>query len=245
MNLNVTVQGIDEVREQFKHLLPSQIRFSALVATDRMAEQTQSRMYAEMHRVFDRPTPYTMNALKIKRPSMQDMTAEVGFKESWAARSTRYLNPQVEGGTRPPKIFEMFIQERATTFNLRGGYGVYPRGTTFAPARGARINAYGNMSSGQIQQILAGLGAMTDVYSNTTKRSKARKKRTGHYVATPRAIWFVDKGKMTPLLFVMKSRPLYRKRYDFYTVAQNFVREHFPRLFDEVLRERTVRGPTP
>jgi hypothetical protein len=241
MQISVKVEGVEELTQRFNHLLPQQIQFSALKAIDRLADKTKSRLFSEMHSVFDRPTPYTLGALRMTHPSMSNLSAEVGFKDLWSKRSVKYLTPQVEGGGRGVKGFELMLQQRVTVTNLRGGFSVYPKGTTFVPGPGARMDVYGNMSPGQIQQIIAGLRAMTDMWSNTTRRSKARNKRTGVYVATPKAIWFVDKGKMVPLLIVTKTRPMYRKRFDFYEVARAFVQEHFLAEFEQALSERTVR----
>ena len=241
VDLKIEMVGVDRVLENFRSLLPQQIRFSALQAVDRTADKTQARLYSEMHRVFDRPTRYTLGALRTKRPSMADLTAEVGFKEPWAPRSTKYLTPQVEGGSRRVKAFEKMIQQRVTIRNPQGGGRAYPAGTMFVPGRGARMNAYGNISPGQIQQILSGLKAQSDRYQNETAPSRKRAKRTSRYWATSRGIWLIEGQKMTMVLVVVKAKPQYAKRYDFYELANSFARSIFENEFAVALSERTVR----
>lgn len=242
MDVEIKVVGADRLRAEFGSLLPRQIRFAMLKAIDRTVDKTKSRLYSEMHRVFDRPTQYTLNALRTKPPSMATMKGEVGFKEPWAPRSTKYLDPQVEGGPRRTKGFEEAIQQRVTTRTLQGGYGVYPRGTTFVPGRGARLDAHGNISPGQIQQILSGLQAQSDRLANETEASRKRAKRTGRYWATPRGIWFVSNQRMEMVLVATRTKPSYRPRFPFYSLASRFADETYQGEFEKALREATEKG---
>jgi hypothetical protein len=244
MEMKIEVQGIDRLREEFSSLLPRQIRFAALQAVDRTVDKTRDRMYSEMHKAFDRPTPYTLRALRKKAPTWQTLQGEVGFKEPWAPRAVKYLEPEVEGGPRKVKGFELAIQQRVTTMNPQGQRGVYPVGTTFVPGRGARLNAYGNISPGQIQQILSGLQAQQDRYANETPASRKRAKRTGHYWATQRGIWFVSGQRMEMVLVATKTKPSYPVRYPFYSLAGRFADQTFPGEFEVALREALEKGRT-
>lgn len=241
MELKIEVQGVDRLREEFGSLLPKQIQFAMLKAIDRTVDKTKSRMYSEMHRVFDRPTPYTLNALRSKPPTMSNIQGEVGFKEPWAPRSTKYLTPQVEGGFRSVKAFERAIQQRVTTMNPQGQRGVYPPGTQFVPGRGARLNSYGNISPGQIQQILSGLQAQGDRFANETAASRKRAKRTGHYWATQRGIWFIDGQKMQMVLVATKTKPQYGRRFMFYELAKQFADQTYMGEFNQALGEAMAK----
>ncbi len=242
MDMKIEVVGIERLREEFSSLLPRQIRFAMLKAVDRTVDKTRSRMYSEMHRVFDRPTPYTLGALKTKAPTMETLQGEVGFKEPWALRSTKYLEPEVEGGPRRVKGFERLIQQNVTTMSPQGIRGAYPGNTTFVPGRGARLDAYGNISPGQIQQILSGLGAQSDRLQNETSASRKRTKRTGHYWATQRGIWFVSGQRMEMVLVATKRKPQYPVRYPFYSLAGRFADQAFPGEFEAALRERLEKA---
>jgi hypothetical protein len=241
VELKIEIQGADALRAEFGSLLPRQIQFAMLKAIDRTVDKTKSRLYSEMHRVFDRPTPYTLNALRSKPPTMTNLQGEVGFKEPWAPRSTKYLEPQVEGGGRRVKGFEYAIQQRVTTMNPQGQRGVYPAGTMFVPGRGARLDAYGNISPGQIQQILSGLQAQSDQLTNETKASRKRAKRTGHYWATQRGIWFIDGQKMQMVLVATKTKPTYKRRFLFYDLAKQFADQTYPDEFRNALDEALAK----
>ncbi|MDF5999583.1 hypothetical protein P4050_14390 [Pseudomonas aeruginosa] len=49
--------------------------------------------------------------------------------------------------------------DKASERNLRAR-GILPAGMFVVPAEGARLDQYGNMSRGQMIQILSGLGAL-------------------------------------------------------------------------------------
>ena len=71
-----------------------------------------------------------------------------------------YLVPQVDGGQRKLKGFERAIGEGE-----------------LVPALGAKLNQYGNVSPGQIRQILSVLGkaeASAGYSANITSRSRRR-----------------------------------------------------------------------
>ncbi len=239
MELKIEIKGIERLREEFSSLLPRQIRFAMLKAIDRTADKTKSRLYSEMHRVFDRPTPYTLNALRVKPPTMSNLQAEVGFKEPWAPRSTKYLEPEVEGGPRKRKGFEMAM----SMFGVRGlgmrgvGRNILGNNEYLVPARGLPLNQYGNVSPGLIQKILAGLQAQPDVRANTTAASRAKKKSNEWYFITRAGIW-QRKGRRTSLLFLRtRKAPAYSARYPFYSLASKFADETFPGEFRETIGE--------
>ena len=231
MELKIEIQGLDRLRNEFGSLLPRRIQFAVLKAIDRTADKTKSRLYSEMHRVFDRPTPYTLGALKIKAPTMSNLTAEVGFKEPWAVRSTKYLTPQVEGGPRRFKGFELAM---ARAGGLRSN-------EYLIPARGAPLNQFGNVSPGLIQKILSGLQMSPDKYAQTTAASRARKHSNEWYFITQAGIW-QRKGKTTTMLFFRTSKaPQYKRRFLFYDLAKQFADQTYVGEFSTAIAEAMAK----
>jgi len=235
--IQLEVKGLDTTLRYLGADLPKQARYATMLALTRTASKVRDRQYSEMHRVFDRPTPYTLRAIRVKPATKSDLSAWVGFKRPWAARAEEYMPSQVEGGRRPLKALELFIQSRVTTMSPQGKRGVYPKGTYFVPGRGARLDAYGNMSRGQVQQILSALQAHTDQKQNETARSRKRAKRTVSYWATQRGIWEIKGQSMLMALVAVKGTPLYSKRYPFYEVSQRFVSEIWPGEFERAFAE--------
>ncbi len=197
--------------------------------------------------VFDRPTAFTLNAVYLRPATKQSLQAEVWLKGDGSRDNTpgrHYLLPQIEGGSRPLKRFEQRL--------IRAGYmGSNERAV---PGAGAQLDSFGNISRGQIVKILSQLktAAVLGDSSNATdsKRSRAKRAKEQYFVAgvgsrTGRGSWKNGtKGQHLPpgvwvrrsfgplgtavkpvLLFV--GRAVYRKRYDFFTIADTVVSRRF------------------
>lgn len=243
MELKIEVQGADQLRAEFGSLLPRQIQFAILKAIDRTVDKTKSRLYSEMHRVFDRPTPYTLNALRSKPPTMSSMQGEVGFKEPWAPRSTKYLDPQVEGGPRRRKGFELAMSMFGVRgYGKRGIKSILGNNEFLVPARGVPLNQYGNVSPGLIQKILSGLQAQQDPLANTTTASRKRKKSSEWYFITRAGIWQRKGSNTTMLFFRTNKAPTYRKRFLFYDLARQFVDQTYQGEFEAALGDALAKS---
>lgn len=196
----------------------------------------------EMRRVFDRPTPFTLRSLKVETATARDLTAVVYFKQTRATSDQHYLEPQVAGGQRPFKRFEQRLQR----------IGVLPRGMYAVPGSGARVDKYGNMSSGQLVQILSQLRAFSeagfDAHPTASKRSRRSVKRAGVYFAgrpgggrLPLGVWQKKGNKIVPVL-VFVNAPQYRARFAFYDIGHRIAAARFPIEFERAVREAWQRA---
>lgn len=174
--------------------LERQVPYATSLALNRTAEAVREAIGVEMQRVFDRPTPYTQRALRIQRANKGNLSAHVGFKNE-AGKGTpadKYLWPQVHGGSRSQKRSEKALDR----IGLPRGYVV--------PGAGAEIDAYGNMSRGQIVRLLSYLQAFGEqgYRANSTSASRARQakmsgpnmRRKSEYVTINGRVYFMSKG---------------------------------------------------
>jgi hypothetical protein len=154
------------------------IRRAQLEALDRTALDVGAAERREIDDSFDRPTPYSRNAVFVQRTQGGVPEARVGLKDDAGGQraASRWLGVGIEGGIRPLKSFEKSIR----------GLGVMD-GTQFVvPGRYARLDAYGNVSRGQIMQILSQLRAFTGaetVSRNLVRRDGTRDKGLGSETA--------------------------------------------------------------
>lgn len=169
-----------------------QMPYAASVALNRVAVAAHQAVNEQILRVFDRPTPYTQRALRVIRATKENLTARVDFREG-AGKGTaadRYLGPQVYGGGRRKKRMELALG--------RVGPGGY-----YVPGAGAELDAYGNISRGQIVRMMSYLQAFGEqgYRANATARSRARTAKVGRSEAGYRRIngvvYFVSRGKGT------------------------------------------------
>jgi hypothetical protein len=144
------------------------IAFAQVVALTRTAQDVRAAEVREIDDSFDRPTPYTRNAVFVRPATKAEPEALVGLKDDnrgGRAPST-YLRAQIEGGRRQLKSFETSIRS----------LGVMD-GTQFVvPGRAARLDAYGNIDRGQILQVLSQLRAFTG--AETASRNLIRRDGT-------------------------------------------------------------------
>lgn len=231
---------------------PAQINKALAIGLTRIGVRVKDAAAAEMRAVFDRPTPYTMNALQLKsaQRTHAQPRAYVGFKDragsfipnsvdagAVLARRSHYLRPQVYGGGRPLKKLEARLRHAGAL-----GAGQYA-----LPGWGAKLDGYGNMSRGEIVQVLAYLGGFGEAGGdrNTTPARKAKLKRAG----TAYFVLHARRGKLGPgvyrssgkgaraavvqLLRFIDRAPQYRPLFDFFGVADRTA----TRVAPEIMRD--------
>jgi hypothetical protein len=215
---------------------PGQVAYATMLALNKTAEQVRAEIQVEMQKVFDKPTPWVINSLRIKYASKTNLVAEVAFKDKNSVESSRsMLEPHVYGGARHYKAME------ARLFNA----GLLPEGWNVVPGGAANLDAFGNMSQGQITQILNVLQTYTEAGYNTAnsktiaKLEKGNKKKGTYgftYWVNPPPTSQPAKGKHLPpgvyqrvytgfgtslkpvLIFV--KRAAYKARLDFWGISQ-------------------------
>lgn len=132
-----------------------------LDALDATAVDVQAAERREMQDSFDRPTPNTLRGVYVQRTKNRVPVAEVGLSRGLESSNRnrgpgRYLAPQIEGGSRRLKALEKLVGSlpsgKGDVTGLSSGGAFY-----LVPARFAKLDAYGNVSRGQIVQIMSQL----------------------------------------------------------------------------------------
>jgi hypothetical protein len=167
MEVRIDVKGVAGVQAML-NAFPKQASRAAEMALDATAKVIKGEIRSSMATVFSNPTPYTLNSLKVTPTRNHNMKASVWFKEP-DRMGQHYLIPQVDGGKRRLKGFERGIA----------------LGELVPGKIGARINQYGNVSPGQIKQIMSVLGraeTSSGYSANITARSRKRNKKERDYV---------------------------------------------------------------
>lgn len=253
-NFYVSTKGPQQL---FGPATDKQIRFALALGLTRIGQRIKAEAAMEMRSVFDRPTPYTMNALQLAPAKRQDASprAFVGFKDragsfipqgadAGAVMSGRrhYLRPQVYGGGRPLKKLESRLRHA----------GVLGAGQYALPGWGMKLDAYGNMNRGDIVKVLAYMGGFGEVGGdkNTTAARKASLKSAG----TEYFVLKAARGKLEPgiyrrsgkgsqariqqLLRFINHTPQYRPLFDFFGVADRTA----ARVADEIMRDAMAQA---
>jgi hypothetical protein len=213
------------------------------------AQAIRTAEIAEMARVFDRPTRWTMGALKVKADSKFSIHLGILDPDGYYKRAQNYLSTQVDGGTRRIKAMEAALQRR----------GVMPHGWSAVPGEGAEMDQNGNMNVGQLRQILSwfdaaerGMGSRQNMgEAGRAKRRKGTRKTRGfEYFAVIPGRDNSGRHRLTPGIYKRTSfgfgkaiKPVliyvrtasYRPRFDFGPVAVATWEREFPARFTEAL----------
>ena len=232
------------------------IERSTAIALTKTARHAQKAVIAEMPRVFDRPTPYALRGTRVK-PALYEsaklgqgerMVASVEFKTdvSKGTPAEKYLQPEVFGGSRRLKRFEVALQR----------IGVLPAGMVVVPGKGIKLDAYGNIPARDIVVTLSYLQAFGEQgYKANTSKEKREKLFKGSRTKDGWELFVVRQG-MRParsgkqlhpgiwrrriihgfgssiqpwMLFV--SQPLYRPRLPLDQIRDQAVQQHFQNEF--------------
>ena len=243
---------IREVERMFSRLQREQTPFAASVAINNLLFRALDEEKKAMRASFDRPTRYTLNALRYLKATKKNLDGRIWVKsKSDAGKGTspeNFLLPNIRGGERKAKRFEVALRR----------IGILPPGWLTVPGNGAQLDAFGNMSRGQIVQILSWFEAFGEqgYRANATsatraklKRGTKRKRGVAYFASIParertrhlppgiyqKVQSAFGVGLKLVILFVRTAS--YRAEYfDFYGSADRYVRKHFPAEFEAQMR---------
>lgn len=242
MKINVRIDGLNALRATIDGM-GRQIPFAASVAINRTAAAAEKAEQGHIvGGVFDRPKPQTAKGTYLLRSDKRNLTAEIGLKSrAKGLPADEYLNPNIQGGIRPPKRSEIMLRQA----------GILPNGMFTAPGPAASLDPYGNMSRGQIVSILSffrtfGATTLNSGRMNITDRTKkARIKKKIDYLLAPpgnkqnlaAGIWQRDGGRGIKLVLLFIRPPKYRAVFPFAQIAEKTVKNTFPGEYDRALKQ--------
>ncbi|SFK45518.1 hypothetical protein [Azotobacter beijerinckii] len=231
--------GLDEAFAALDRLAGDLPKRALADALNHTANQARIALRAEMESVFDRPTPFTLNAVRILNAKPSSLEAAVWVKDekdnnSKGQAPEDWVAPEVFGGPRVDKKSEMLLRRR----------GTLPAGRFIVPAEGARLDAYGNMSRGHMLQILSGLRLLSRPGYTADASNRWRSFRKGHAEA-----FFVmrrgkvpigiaeRRGKTVKMVLAFVRQPIYRQRLDFHGVVRRLADERLEVNVDKAVTD--------
>jgi hypothetical protein len=249
MKVTVDLKGFDAAtRALVDRFSERRLNAAAATALTRTALDAKQNVLKDMRRTFDRPTPYTLNSLFVRPATASRVQSEVFFKDDSAGSgtpATKYLLPQVEGGSRRLKRFEVALKAA----------GHLPDGWFVVPGQGAKLDAYGNVSRGQIIQVLSQLrvtltaGFTRNMSFEARKQIAAQRKAGGRFFvirpgakgAPPGVYQREFSGRNIAPVFIFVRSNTYRKRLAFYTIVQATVQSRLPVHLQQAIEEQAQR----
>lgn len=244
--MKLDIRGdVKEITRHLSGMSQRHVPYAMARSLTKTAQFSALKLKEEMGRVFDRPTPFTLNSLYVSPATKQSLTASVKIKDEALKGNAaiKFLGPEIYGGSRGLKASEHLLQRA----------GVLPAGWAMVPASAAPLDGYGNLKRGVIQRILSQLHASRDVLANETKASRKRKSRKvgGRYFAAipGRArtqhlkpgiyerFGFAMGSAIRPVLLFVPRMPSYSRRYRFFEIADQVSRMRWPIEFGLAMRQ--------
>ncbi len=261
MKIMVDIKGLREVQDAIKDFTARRMNAALATALTRTAAKVRTEVQRELPSVFDRPSAYTTRNIRYTGATAKSLAAVVGFDIEAVSNergqvqryiqtgndtpASKYLQFQVDGGTRRVKRYELALQAK----------GAMPKGWVSVPGAGARLDAYGNVSRGQIAQIISQLGTeLLSGYTNTPQSIKAKvsaqRKAGGQFIAVlpgrggrlkPGVYQRERIGRnLTPVLVYVKAAT-YKPRFDFDGIARRAAERVLPEEVAQAVRESAAR----
>lgn len=255
--LKIAVDADDMLARQFTALEKQNLDFAIVQACNKTAFGVREAWQRAAPRVFDRPTPLTVNAALYTKATKQTLYAEIFIRNEASKGNSpaQYLNAEVQGGPRRPKGMERLLQSA----------GLMPQGSFAVAGNDAPRDQYGNVSAGQVRKILSQLraGLEAGYTSNETdagrdKRLKRQRKRGGggsFFVLQEQLgrlrpgiyerITFAQ-GSAVRALFIFTRGATYNRRYDIFEIAQKewdkLMPFHFENELEKAVQTSIIRG---
>lgn len=198
---------------QLDNIGKRQVPFAAKNALNKLAKKVIEDEQDEMQTVFDRPKPWTVNSLFVRRyATKQNLSVTIDFKDGTNGRNAgKYLTYQIHGGSRRSKAVENFFVRN----------GLMPAGCRIVPADNLTLDRYGNISLAAFRAMVSGVAAGT----HFVLMQQRGKLRAGLY----------ERGSEVDALLFYVDDASYQKRLRYFETAEQTIRDNQAQIFQTEL----------
>lgn len=249
MKIKIDTSGVDALKLRLAGL-SKKVEVATVSALNDAAFIGSKKTSEEIARVFDRPTPWVTGSVRYKKARSDKLESSIDLDKwgnKYGVSVDQVLAAQTKGGQRRHKRHEVALQRA----------GILPAGMWIVPGSGVDLDRYGNISGALTTQIIAWFKAFGEQGYNANINDKGRarlakgNKKTGAYGF---AYFALQKphGKLQPGIYkrfktgfgyaikpvmIFVQAPNYKKRLDFYGVADRASRAEFDRSFKRYLAQ--------
>jgi len=247
VKIEVRVEGMDGARQLLDGF--SARRMAAVVATTltRSARELEPEWRGALATELDRPQQFTVNATRVQPATAQNLHAELAIKDkpvrAGAPAPVDWLGPNESGGDRFIKRFERALIAQ----------GSMPSGMRAVPGPFARLDGFGNVSRGQIVEVINQLGSHFSpgyqrvIGATAAKRLAAARRAGREYVAFPRRQGRIKpgvyerSGRQLLMVFAFVALVTYRKRLTLDQIAISQAPVILSRQMERAISEHRAR----
>lgn len=247
MNFTIDTSELEALRRDLAAFSDRRFESGLAEALNNTAFAVRDVWGGQISTRVDRPTSLSVRSPRVVKADVGRLVAEVRISgevpgDAGGIAPAEYLATQARGAAdRRVKKFERALQSA----------GAMPAGWKVVPGNYAKRDAWGNISRGQIVQVLAQLGrdlspGYQKVISRNAERRAASVARAGRvYVAIPQRqgklhagiYWRDAKGALLPVFFFV-SRTRYAARVPLDESAASTVAQRLPGAVDAAMQRR-------
>ena len=246
--------GLSKLEQDLLKISKTLNEKAANTALSRTVARSRLDMREAMPRIFDRPTPFTVNAIRYSvDPAGRSAALYISEDAPKGTPPARYLRAEIMGGARRDKRSERALVIR----------GLLAPDQQTVPGEGAPLDQYGNLQRGLLTRVLSRLGAFGEqgYAANASAKTKKRLRRQKLAAASTGTDFFVGKNKdgrpgavyrvlgnhsIVPVLIFTDRRAHYRARFDFAELASKSFAATWPkemrRAFHEAMENLGLRS---
>ncbi len=221
---DIETQGIDQAIKELDHLEREQLPFALALTATWTAQDVQAEEKKVISGVFDNPTPYVINSVRVKAAKKNNPIAAVWINDGSSGKGgniANTLSAQIWGGKRKAKGFTMVMRSK----------GILKSNQYLTAAPNAKRNQYGNISKASLRKVISDL-------ENPTGRIKyfMLNDESGVSNAWNNVIWKkLGRNDMEPFLLISDEAPSYKKRLPFFEVAERVINKQLPANFEKAM----------
>ncbi|MDO6489309.1 phage tail protein [Colwellia sp. 6_MG-2023] len=221
------VNGIDDAIKSLDALEREQLPFALALTATWTAQDVQAAEKKVIASVFDNPSPYVINSVRVKAAKKNNPIAAVWVNDGSTGSGgniAETLSAEIWGGKRKPKGFTRVMRSK----------GILKSGQYLVAAPNAKRNQYGNISKATLKKVIS------DLENPTSKKGRIKyfmlDDDNGVSSAWNNVIWKkLGRNDMEPFLMITDEAPSYKKRLPFYEVAERIINKQFPINFEKAM----------
>lgn len=221
------VQGIDEAIKSLDALEKEQLPFALALTATWTAQDVQAEEKKVIARVFDNPSPYVINSVRVKAARKDNPIAAVWINDGSTGNGgniAKTLSAEIWGGKRKAKGFTWAMRHK----------GLLKSGQYLTAAPNAKRNQYGNISKASMKKVIS------DLENPTSSKGRIKyfmlDNDSGVSSAWNNVIWKkVGRNGMEPFLLITDEAPSYKKRLPFFEVAERIIKRQAPINFEKAM----------
>jgi hypothetical protein len=220
-------QGIVQAIKGLDALEREQLPFALALTATWTAQDVQQAEKKVISHVFDRPSAYVINSVRVKAARKDNPIAAVWINDGSQGNGgniAETLSAEIWGGKRKAKGFTRVMRHK----------GLLKSDQYLTAAPNARRNKYGNISKASLRK------AISDLENPNNPKGRIKyfmlSDDDGVSSAWNNVIWKkVGRDGMEPFLLITDDAPSYKKRLPFFEVAERILKKQIPVNFEKAM----------